>query len=100
MKYGEMLVPNSTHHHFNLCFCLSLLLVVSSPQQGVLNIETEMGCWVLNKQAPNQQIWWSSPVSGPLRFEYDLEKRTWTNSRGGEQLKDMIHAEVMSKLKK
>ena len=26
--------------------------------------------WVINKQAPNKQIWWSSPISGPLRFEY------------------------------
>jgi frataxin len=29
------------------------------------------GTWVLNKQTPNQQIWWSSPVSGPRRYEYE-----------------------------
>jgi frataxin len=28
------------------------------------------GTWVLNKQTPNQQIWWSSPLSGPRRYEY------------------------------
>jgi frataxin len=28
------------------------------------------GTWVLNKQTPNQQLWWSSPISGPKRFEY------------------------------
>jgi frataxin len=29
------------------------------------------GTWVLNKQTPNQQIWWSSPVSGPRRYQYE-----------------------------
>lgn len=28
------------------------------------------GFWVINKQAPNQQIWWSSPISGPRRYEH------------------------------
>ncbi|RXK39717.1 hypothetical protein M231_03072 [Tremella mesenterica] len=26
------------------------------------------GTWVINKQPPNQQIWMSSPISGPARF--------------------------------
>ena len=29
------------------------------------------GTWVLNKQTPNRQIWWSSPISGPRRYEYE-----------------------------
>ncbi|KAG7374000.1 frataxin-like domain containing protein [Nitzschia inconspicua] len=29
------------------------------------------GTWVLNKQTPNKQIWWSSPLSGPRRYEYE-----------------------------
>ena len=33
---------------------------------GVLNIEMYDGrAYVLNKQAPNMQIWLSSPISGP-----------------------------------
>ena len=28
--------------------------------------------YVLNKQAPNKQLWLSSPFSGPQRYEYDL----------------------------
>jgi len=28
------------------------------------------GTWVINKQTPNKQLWWSSPLSGPKRFEY------------------------------
>lgn len=32
-------------------------------QQGVLNIVVgDRGTWVLNKQSPNRQIWWSSPI--------------------------------------
>ena len=31
----------------------------------------EHGTYVLNKQGPNRQIWVSSPVSGPLRFDFD-----------------------------
>ena len=40
--------------------------------------------WVINKQAPNMQLWWSSPISGPLRFEYtginnenDMRSESW-----------------------
>ncbi|CAI5737298.1 unnamed protein product [Hyaloperonospora brassicae] len=42
--------------------------------QGVLKIDLgEHGTWVLNRQVPNRQIWWSSPISGPRRYEYDAE---------------------------
>jgi len=30
--------------------------------QGVLNIKLgDAGTWVINKQTPNRQLWWSSP---------------------------------------
>ena len=33
---------------------------------GVLNIEmSDSRAYVINKQAPNMQIWLSSPISGP-----------------------------------
>ena len=28
------------------------------------------GTFVLNKQSPNKQLWLSSPISGPLRYNY------------------------------
>ena len=37
------------------------------------------GTWVLNKQTPNRQIWWSSPISGPRRYEY--ENGEWVFTR-------------------
>merc|ERR1711991_52387 len=39
---------------------------------GVLTADLSdagLGAYVINKQTPNRQVWWSSPVSGPLRFE-------------------------------
>eukprot|EP01036_Dinobryon_divergens_P024014 gene24014-32421_t len=39
--------------------------------QGVLNIILPTkGTWVINKQTPNRQLWWSSPISGPKRYDY------------------------------
>ena len=33
--------------------------------QGVLSIFLpSKGTWVINKQTPNRQLWWSSPLSG------------------------------------
>ncbi|ETV94657.1 iron donor protein CyaY [Aphanomyces invadans] len=50
--------------------------------QGVLTINLgEDGTWVLNKQGPNKQIWWSSPISGPKRFEFDSRLKKWFNTR-------------------
>ena len=37
---------------------------------GVLTMVLDGGnTYVLNKQRPNRQVWLSSPVSGPRRFE-------------------------------
>ena len=40
---------------------------------GVINIDFggDLGVWVLNKQAPNQELWLSSPVSGPNHYIFD-----------------------------
>ena len=31
------------------------------------------GTYVLNKQPPNKQIWLSSPISGPKRYDWVIE---------------------------
>eukprot|EP00531_Pseudo-nitzschia_arenysensis_P011453 CAMPEP_0116156452 /NCGR_PEP_ID=MMETSP0329-20121206/22841_1 /TAXON_ID=697910 /ORGANISM="Pseudo-nitzschia arenysensis, Strain B593" /LENGTH=211 /DNA_ID=CAMNT_0003653539 /DNA_START=56 /DNA_END=691 /DNA_ORIENTATION=+ len=52
---------------------------------GVLNMSfPPHGTWVLNKQTPNRQIWWSSPISGPRRYEFDPESSEWVYTRSGE----------------
>jgi len=51
---------------------------------GVLNIKLPPhGTWVINKQTPNRQLWWSSPLSGPRRYEWDEDAGRWSYTRGG-----------------
>mmetsp|Transcript_984 Transcript_984/g.1070 ORF Transcript_984/g.1070 Transcript_984/m.1070 type:complete len:166 (-) Transcript_984:176-673(-) len=40
-----------------------------SLSDGVLTIDTTKGSFVLNKQAPNVQLWLSSPISGPHHYD-------------------------------
>ena len=37
----------------------------------------------MNKQTPNEQIWWSSPLSGPRRYEFESDggKNKWIWTR-------------------
>ena len=46
----------------------------------------ERGTFVLNKQAPNLQLWLSSPISGPLRYNYSSADAAWRNSRDEHEL--------------
>jgi len=49
---------------------------------GVLTLTMgSHGTWVINKQTPNRQIWWSSPISGPRRYEFDDEVGAWVYTR-------------------
>ena len=51
--------------------------------------------YVLNKQTPNKQIWLSSPISGPSRFEYDevQGKAIWKHYRTEQSLLDLLNEE-------
>lgn len=66
----------------------------ASFSNGVLNINLgdDLGMYVLNKQTPNLQIWLSSPVSGPKRF--DFESNTWIYKRTGESLHELLSKEL------
>ncbi len=59
---------------------------------GVLTLKTPEGTWVLNKQVPNRQLWLSSPVSGPCRYEY--VEGTWTHTRDGSSLSELLEREL------
>jgi len=56
------------------------------------------GTWVVNKQAPSRQLWWSSPLSGPLRFDLvsndDPEARVWHNGRRDVELNALLRTEM------
>ena len=59
---------------------------------GVLTLKTPEGTWVINKQVPNRQLWLSSPVSGPCRYEH--VEGTWTHTRDGSSLADLLEREL------
>ena len=59
---------------------------------GVLTLKTPEGTWVLNKQVPNRQLWLSSPLSGPCRYEF--VDGTWTHTRDGTSLAELLEREL------
>ena len=60
---------------------------------GVLTLKIAgAGTWVINKQVPNRQLWLSSPVSGPCRYEY--VEGTWTHTRDGSSLAELLEREL------
>ena len=65
--------------------------------QGVLTLELgQHGTYVINKQSPNKQIWMSSPVSGPIR--YDWQNGVWQYKRDGHQLHQRLQNELRALL--
>lgn len=75
-------------------------------QSGVMTIRVpEKGTYVLNKQPPNKQIWLSSPISGPKRYDWcivgdgqhDKEgtaQGRWVYARDGSTLDGLILEEL------
>ncbi|RHZ50066.1 frataxin family protein [Aspergillus thermomutatus] len=76
---------------------------------GVMNIIVPgVGTYVLNKQPPNKQIWLSSPMSGPKRYDWVVEgdqmhekqdtrpfaNGQWIYLRDGSNLTDLLNAEL------
>ncbi|KAF4637497.1 hypothetical protein G7Y89_g589 [Cudoniella acicularis] len=74
---------------------------------GVLTvvIPATDGTYVINKQPPNRQIWLSSPISGPKRYDFvmtsegqDAKEGTgsgqWVYLRDGSTLNDLLQTEM------
>jgi len=84
-------------------------------QAGVLNVSVPgIGTYVLNKQPPNKQIWLSSPISGPKRYDWIVEgdrmhekqetrefvNGQWIYLRDGSNLTDLLNEELTLRLPK
>ncbi|CAL4947096.1 unnamed protein product [Urochloa decumbens] len=54
----------------------------------------DLGTYVVNKQTPNRQIWLSSPVSGPSRFDWDASTDSWIYKRTGANLVQLLEKEI------
>lgn len=64
-------------------------------QSGVLTLTMPKGTYVLNKQPPNRQLWLSSPVSGPFRYNWDHSRMLWISAKGdGSTLSGLLRKEV------
>ncbi|KAF1988952.1 Frataxin [Aulographum hederae CBS 113979] len=73
---------------------------------GVLEITVpDKGTFVVNKQVPNKQIWLSSPISGPKRYDWVVSgegmgekegagKGEWVYLRDGSSLTALMRKEV------
>lgn len=75
----------------------SAAVAADATQQGVLTVKLgSHGTFVINKQTPNKQIWLSSPVSGPFRYDYHEGK--WVYHRDGRELLTQLEREFNSLL--
>ena len=75
-------------------------------QSGVLTLTLPSnGTYVINKQPPNKQIWLSSPISGPKRYDWVLDgegqhekegsgEGEWVYLRDGSNLTELLRKEV------
>lgn len=64
---------------------------------GVMTLTVSEGkTYVINKQPPNKQIWLSSPVSGPKR--YDLIGGKWITLRDHTGLTALLQEELLEEL--
>ena len=69
---------------------------------GVLNVHLgrKEGTYVINKQSPNEQIWLSSPISGPARFDYCPKEKAWVYAHTGQTLHELLNKEIAIKILK
>ncbi|TCS63126.1 iron donor protein CyaY [Varunaivibrio sulfuroxidans] len=64
-------------------------------EEGILTVAWDGGeTYVINKHAPNSQIWMSSPLSGASHFSWDAAAAAWCNTRGGEELLQTLEEEL------
>ncbi|KAI0518318.1 mitochondrial chaperone Frataxin [Xylaria bambusicola] len=73
---------------------------------GVMNLTiNDIGTYVINKQPPNKQIWLSSPISGPKRYDWviisegqdqkqDTATSDWIYLRDGSSLSEILRNET------
>lgn len=72
-----------------------------SLSSGVLTVQLpDVGTYVINKQAPNRQIWLSSPKSGPARFDFVQERQCWVYARTEQSLHELLDREIVRELLK
>lgn len=66
-----------------------------SLSDGVLTVTfgTTVGTYVINKQTPNRQIWLSSPLSGPKRYDW-VSEHGWLYKHDNSTLYELLTKEI------
>ena len=61
-------------------------------QDGILEIviNNNKKTFIINRNAGNQKIWYSSPFSGADYFSFDENSKNWLNSSGDELSKKLF----------
>eukprot|EP01147_Barroeca_monosierra_P009630 gene9630-1851_t len=66
-----------------------------SLSDGVLTLRLgDHGTYVINKQTPNKQIWLSSPTTGPKRYDWNSDRKTWVYSHDNVALDTRLEDEL------
>ena len=86
---GEEIEDDNISDYYDVTYSSGVLTVKLGPS---------VGTFVLNKQSPNLQLWLSSPLSGPKRF--DLIENKWIYKRTGESLHELLSNELSKSLKR
>ena len=64
---------------------------------GILNVTLDAGgTYVINKHAPTQQVWLSSPRSGAWHFALDAATGAWRDTRQGQDLFELLAGELQT----
>lgn len=62
---------------------------------GILNIELgNRAQYVINKNAPNYEIWMSSPLSGASHYYLEDDLVSWVDTRSGHKFFDKLAQEL------
>ncbi|KAF7117704.1 hypothetical protein CNMCM5793_006860 [Aspergillus hiratsukae] len=103
-------LTDAQYHDFAEHYLNVIQNEVEKAQEEGSDIEAEYSVrtYVLNKQPPNKQIWLSSPISGPKRYDWVVEgdqmhekqdtrpfgNGQWIYLRDGSNLTDLLNAEL------
>ncbi|XP_031090711.1 frataxin, mitochondrial-like isoform X3 [Ipomoea triloba] len=78
IDYRSMLQEDEYHKLANT----TIHDILDKLENEVLTLKLgSFGTYVINKQTPNRQIWMSSPISGPSRFDWDQNLKAWVYRR-------------------
>ncbi|XP_022130745.2 frataxin homolog, mitochondrial [Pieris rapae] len=86
-EYFEEIIDQNTN--------LKLADVTFSDGVLTVNLGPTYGTYVINRQTPNKQIWLSSPISGPKRYDLVLKNGGyWIYKHDGVPLHRLLQEEI------